>query len=205
MSNHLAIAAVTTALKALVSRAVQVVPGAQVSSVRPDGLGKDTLVRGVNVFLYLATINPALDNRSVPTRRADGTAVDVPCTPLDLHYLFTFYGDESMLEPQILLGSTFAELRRQPVLGAALIREAIAGMPSPDLSRSDLADQLPRVVITPLRLDVDILHKLWPNYQCPYMLSAAFVCSVVLVHSEVVAAVTPAVSAVAHTLDPGVP
>ncbi len=196
MSNHLAVATVTQALKALLSRAVQVVPGAQVSSVRPDAIGKDGLVRGVNVFMFLATINPSFENQDTPTRRADGTLVDVPCTPLDLQYLFTFYGDDTMLEPQILLASTFAELRRQPVLNAALIKDAIGGTTMPDLSGSDLADQLPRVTVTPLRLDVDLLHKLWPNYQCPYILSAAFRCSVVLVHSDVVAATSPAVKKV---------
>jgi hypothetical protein len=202
MSNHLAVATVTAALKTLLSRAVQVVPGAQVSSVRPDAIGKDGLTRGVNVFLYLATINPSFENQDTPTRRADGTAVDVPCTPLDLQYLITFYGDESLLEPAILLGSTFAVLRRQPVLTPALIRDAIAGMSAPDLSTSNLADQLPRVIVTPLRLDVDLLHKLWPNYQCPYNLSAAFRCSVVLVHSDVVPAVTPQVRTVSPSVNP---
>jgi hypothetical protein len=184
MSNHLAIATVTAAFKALLARAVQAVPGAQVTSVRPDEIGKDGMTRGVNVYLFLATINPSLENQDTPTRRADGTAVEVPCTPVDLHYLLTFFGDESKLEPQLLLGSTLAVVRRQPIITASLVGEAISGVTSPDLSKSDLANQIPRVRITPLRLDVDLLHKLWPTYQCPYQLSTGFQCSVVLVHSE---------------------
>jgi hypothetical protein len=203
MSNHLAVATVTAALKTLLSRAVHVVPGAQVSSVRPDAIGKDGLIRGVNVFLYLASINPSFENQDTPMRRADGTAVAVPCTPLDLDYLITFYGDDAMLEPQILLASTFAVLRRQPVLNTALIHDAITGVPVPDLSASNLADQLPRVTVTPHRLDVDLLHKLWPNYQCPYILSAAFRASVVLVHSDVVPRVAGLVREVDVTIDTG--
>src|SRR5262249_25604423 len=150
MSNHLAIATVTAAFKTLLAQAARAVPGAQVTSVRPDQVGQDGMVRGVNLFLFLATSNPSLENHDTPTRRADGTAVDVPCTPLDLHYLLTFYGDDSMLEPQILLGSTVAVLRRQTVITPALVSEAITGMSTPDLSASDLADQVPRVRITPL-------------------------------------------------------
>jgi hypothetical protein len=205
MSNHLAIATVTATLKALLNQAVQAVPGSLVTSLRPDAIGKGEFVRGVNVFLYLATINAALENQDTPMRRADGTAVDVPCTPLDLHYLFTFYGDEAMLEPQILMGSTFAVLRRQPILTSSLIRDAIAGMTAPDLRQSNLAEQLPRITVTPLRLDVDLLHKLWPNYQCPYLLSAAFRCSVVLIHSNVAPTRSPAPDAVNPTTTPEVP
>jgi hypothetical protein len=205
MSNYLALATATATLKTLLGQAVQAVPGAQVSSVRPDAIGKGELVRGINVYLYLATINPALENQDTPTRRADGTAVDVPCTPLDLNYLLTFYGDSTTLEPELLMGSAFAVLRKQPVFTPALIRDAIAATTAPDLSRSDLASQQPRITVTPLRLDVELLHKLWPNYQCPYILSAAVRCSIVLVHSNVVPATAPAVQSVKPSAEPEVP
>lgn len=205
MSNHLAIATVTAAFKALLGRAVQAVPGAQVTSVRPDQIGQDGMVRGINVFLFLATINPSLENQDAPTRRADGTAADVPCTPLDLHYLLTFFGDDSQLEPQLLLGSAMAVVRRQPILTAALIEEAVTGLPSPDLARSDLGNQIPRVKVTASRLDVDLLHKLWPSYQTPYLLSTGFQCSPVLVHSDVTPVVAPRPKEIRPSAKPGVP
>jgi hypothetical protein len=203
MSNRLAIAAATTAFKVLLGQAAQAVPGAKVTSVRPDQIGTDGMERGINVFLYLATINASLDNQDTPMRRADGRAVEVPCTPLDLHYLLTFFGDEAGLEPQLLMGSTFAVLRRQPVLTAALIDSAIAGTTAPDLAKADLSQQVPRVKVTSERLDVELLHKLWPTYQCPYQLSVGFVCSPVLVESEVQPVVSPNAGQVRPAISPG--
>jgi hypothetical protein len=203
MSNHLAIAAVTMALKTLLGQAAQAVPGAKVTSVRPDQIGKEGMDRGINVFLYLATINTALENQDTPTRRADGKAVDVPCTPLDLHYLISFFGDEENLEPHLLLGSTFAVLRRQPILTAALITDAIGATTTPDLSGADLSEQLPRVKVTAARLDVETLHKLWPSYQSAYLLSVGFVCSPVLVHSDVRPAVAVQAGEIRPVVAPG--
>jgi hypothetical protein len=237
MSNHLAVAAVTSSLQALVARAIQVVPGARATTVRPDLLGTESLVRGVNLFLYMASVNASFENHDTPTRNADGTLVTIPRTPLDLHYLVSFYGDEARFEPQILLGCTVGVLRQQPVLTAQLVQSAIAaGGPAlagsdldkqvlrqqpvltaqlvqsaiaaggPALAGSDLDKQVPPVRVTPEPIDLDFLHKLWSTFfQVPYKLSVAYRCSVVLVDSEVVAALAaPATKQVAITTQPGV-
>jgi hypothetical protein len=182
MSNHLAIAATTATLRTLVSRAARVVPGAEVTTVRPDSIAGGKLTRGVNLYLYLVTHNGTFENDDVPTRRTDGTLATRPRVALDLHYLVSFYGDEGRLEPQLLLGSTLATLRQQPMLTPALIREAIGASTSPDLSGSDLDQQLPRVQVVAARLTPDELARLWPVFfQSPYLLSTVFQCSVVFV------------------------
>jgi hypothetical protein len=192
MSNYLSIAAVTASLRTLVSRAIQVVPGAQVSTVRPDGIGTGTLLRGVNIFLYMITPNAAFENEDPPLRTSSGTLMTVPRTALDLHYLFTFYGDESRLEPQLLLGATLAVCRQQPVLTSALIEETIRATTQPDLTDSNLAQEQPRVTVRPAVLSSDGLARVWSVfYQVPYSLSAGFECSVVFVDSAVVPAPRP--------------
>ncbi len=191
MSNYLAVATVTASLRTLVSRAIQAVPGAQVSTIRPDGLGVGSMVRGVNIFLYMVAPNLAFENEDAPLRNHDGVLVQVPRTALDLHYLFTFYGDESRLEPQLLLGTTLAALRQQPIITPALIAEAIRATSTPDLTASDLADQLPHINVRHSPLSFDALTRAWSIfYQVPYSLSASFEASVAFVDSPVKA--TPA-------------
>jgi hypothetical protein len=187
MSNYLSIAAVTASLRTLVSRAIQIVPGAQVSTVRPDGLGTGTLLRGVNVFLYMITPNAAFENDDQPLRGQNGVLLAVPRTPIDLHYLFTFYGDDSRLEPQLLLGATLAAFRQQPILTPALIEETIRVTTQPDLTESNLAQEQPRVTVRPETLSSEALARVWSVFfQVPYSLSAGFECSVVFVDSPVV-------------------
>ena len=76
MSNYLAIATVTAALRQVISDAVLVdVPSAEtnVTHLRPGGEPAGTPTTGVNVFLYAVTPNGALRNGDVPTRRAPET------------------------------------------------------------------------------------------------------------------------------------
>ena len=69
---------------------------------------------GVNVFLYQVTPNAAWRNADLPTRRANGDLIQRPQAALDLHYLLTFYGDESLLQPQRVLGSVVRTLHCGP-------------------------------------------------------------------------------------------
>jgi hypothetical protein len=189
MSNYLAVATVTSALKILLATPARAVPGATVTSVRPDAIGQDGLVRGINVFLYLVSTNPTFENQDVPTRRADGTVVRATQAALDLNYLISFYGDESKLEPQLLLAGAVAELRRQPVLTRSFIADVIQGT---DLSTSDLGLQNPLVTVSPQRLDLDTLYRIWSVFfQVPYNLSVAYRASVVLVDSDAVDSLRP--------------
>jgi hypothetical protein len=55
VSNQLSIAAATATLRYILHPAMDIVPGAQVTTVRPDHLGKSKLTKGVNVYLYRIT------------------------------------------------------------------------------------------------------------------------------------------------------
>jgi len=202
MSNHLAVATVTATLKTLVSRyAIEAVPSASVSTTNPRNLGSGTLIRGVNLFLYLVTPNATLRNTHIPTRRPDGSLLSVPRAALDLHYLFSFYGDDDRFEPQLLLGSVVATFNRQPVLTPALVRETIQSHTS-TLQGSNLNQQDAHITVTPSRLDPETLFKLWSGlYQVPYTLSVAYECGPVLVDSDVAATVNPAVRQVAPSVE----
>ncbi len=193
MSNHLAIATVTATLKSLVSRyALEAVPGAHVTTSPLRTLGGEGLNRGVNIYLFMATPNLAFRNDNVPTRRPNGSLAAVPRVALTLHYLFTFYGDEARLEPQLLLGSVVASIQRQPILTPTLIKETIHSTPLPDLSGSNLHEQEPHISVTPYSLSLDALHKMWSTfYQVPYSLSVAYECAPVLVDADVAATQNP--------------
>ena len=104
MSNFLAIATVTAALRQTLQAAVSAdVPGASVTTHRPGAAGKSHAAPAVNVFLYQVTPNTARRNADLPTRRSNGQATQRPRAALDLHYLVSFYGDEGQLEPETRL------------------------------------------------------------------------------------------------------
>lgn len=184
MSNYLAIATVTTGLVRYLQGAVGAdVGNAVVTSVRPDGPNSGVPEVGVNIFLYQATPNTAWRNHDLPTRRPDGTLAQRPQIALDLHYLLTFYGDETLLEPQRILGSTVRALHARPILTRQEIRSAVAA--TPFLVGADLADEIETVKFTPVSLSLEELSKLWSVlFQTTYTLSIAYDASVLLISSE---------------------
>jgi hypothetical protein len=183
MSNYLAIATVTAALQQALQQAVgNAVPNAKVGFSRPDaGDGKQSPL--VNVYLYQVTPNAAHSNNDLPTRRSDGTLVRRPQVALDLHYLFTFHGDEDQLEPQRLLGAVASVLHAQPFLSRQDIVKA--GQFFGFLADSGLEDQVERIRFTPTALSLEEFSKLWSVFfQVEYNLSAAYQASVVLIESS---------------------
>jgi Pvc16 N-terminal domain len=183
MSNILAIAAVTEALVNLLDKYLPAagVNGAQVAHVRPDQ--KELPVPGINVFLYQVTPNTALRNADLPTRAPDGTLLRRPQAALDLHYLLTFYGNDKEFEPQRLLGAATLALHAHPVLTRDLIQPVpMGGGASAD---SHLASQSELVRITPIAFSLEELSKLWSFLlKIDYVLSAAYVASVVLIEED---------------------
>ncbi|MFN3981204.1 MAG: Pvc16 family protein [Caldilinea sp.] len=184
MSNHLAIATVTASLARYLQGAVGAdVGNAVVTAVRPDGPNSGVPEVGVNIFLYQATPNVAWRNHDLPTRRSDGSLNQRPEIALDLHYLLTFYGDETLLEPQRILGSAVRALHTQPVLTRQEIRSAVAA--TAFLAGSDLADEVETVKFTPQPLSLEELSKLWSVlFQTTYTLSIAYDASVVLISAD---------------------
>lgn len=165
MSGSAIIADVTTALAQQIRTAIQAeYPGADVLTTRPDA----AVLAGprVRLFLYQASPNPGLRNDDLPTR-SGGSLVARPTVALDLHYLLAFYGDETKLEPQKLLGAAASSLHSHPLL-----------------PKSSLPDAVERVRFTPHALSLDELSKLWSVFfQTPYALSVAYQGSVVLIES----------------------
>ena len=186
MSNQLAIATVTCVLQDLLEPAMDIVPGARVSTVRPDRLGKDgKMTRGLNIYLYRVSPNSQFRNVDMPMRNNDGGYLRAPIMAVDLHYLVSAYGDETMLEPQILLGSAVARLHEHTVLHRNMIQQGIESS-SNIVEGSDLDEQRPKVKILMDNLSTEDLSKIWSVlFQTPYQLSSAYVLGPIFLHSDV--------------------
>ena len=184
MSNYLAIATVTAALREILQPPVQnAVTGANVGFNRPDGTASTQKGPLVNVYLYRVASNAAYRNVDAPTRRGDGTLVKTPLTALDLYYLFTFHGSDDALEPQRMLGAVASTLTSQPLLSTQNIQAAAVHYGF--LAGSGLESQVERVRFTPTALSLEEFTKLWSAFfQVEYSLSAAYQASVVLIESS---------------------
>ncbi len=178
MSNFLAVAAVTATLSEVLTAGVAEVTGAHVTIVRPDQAGAQ--LPSVNIFLYQVTPNAAWRNSDLPTRRLDESLIQRPRVALDLHYLLTFYGDETQFETQRLLGAVVRTLHAHPVLTRAEVNAATTAQAV--LTTSDLASDIELVKFTPMTLSVEELSKLWTMFpQTHYTLSLGYTASVVLI------------------------
>jgi hypothetical protein len=184
MSNALAIAAATETLVQLLQDNIGTsgVTGARVTGLAPDGTAPMPNP-GVNVFLYQVTPNAAYRNAALPTRAPDGTLIKRPQIALDLHYLFTFYGDDSTLEQQRMLASVALTLQANPALPRSLITSVQTN--TPFLHGSNLDAQAELIRFTPIAFSLEELSKLWSFLlKIDYVLSAAYLASVVLIETD---------------------
>lgn len=185
MSNALAIAAVTEALVQTLQGAltgINLGSSPHVSNTRPDQANGLPEV-GVNVFLYQIAPNPSLRNIDLPTRAADGTLLRRPQAAIDLHYLLTFYGDDTTLEQQRLLGAVVRELHAHPVLARSMIQNVEQSVAF--LAGANLDQQPEAVRFTPVNFSLEELSKLWSFLlKTDYVLSIAYVASVVLIETD---------------------
>lgn len=191
MSNYLAIATVTAALRDfLQGEVIRAIPGAAVTTRRPEAAHDGGLHKAaVNIFLYMVTPNPAWRNTDIEYRYPASPKLDTerimrrPQVPLNLSYLLSFYGNEVELEPQRLLGRVVSALHAYPRLSPDAIRGTVAR--TSYLSISDLAfqvDQVENITLTPIGLNLEELSKLWSVFfQVPYALSVAYQASAVLI------------------------
>ncbi|SOE87097.1 Protein of unknown function [Burkholderia sp. YR290] len=183
MSNYLAIATVTGTLQNVLGSAASVVPGAAVTTTRPDSAVSSPSGAGINVFLYQVMPNPAYRNTDLPTRRSDGQLVQRPQAALVLHYLLSFFGDDSKLEAHLLLGATVRQLHAQAALTTQQVQQTVVSRP--ELVLSNLADQPDLVRFTPMSLSLEELSKLWSTFfEIPYVLSIAYEASAVLIETD---------------------
>jgi hypothetical protein len=196
MSDYLAIAAVTTTLHNILYDALSIFPGTEVTMLRPEkaGNGAQNQAR-VNLYLYQVTPNAAWRNSDIvirqhdqaaPTDRGKDTIERHVQIPLNLHYLLSFYGDDSKLEPQRLLGKVVGIIEARPILSPAVIRTALQS--HDDLKQSGLdfqVEYIERIKLAPLPLSLEDLSKLWSVFfQVPYALSVAYEASAVLIEPD---------------------
>jgi hypothetical protein len=191
MSNALAIAAVTAALKDLISAGLLGLDLSAIGNVVVSALPPDRIATGqtepnqINVFLYRVTPNTGWCNTGLPARDGAGQRVGRPPLALDLHYLVTTYGAED-LGAEALLGLAMQILHETPGLGRERLR-ALLGPPNPPFggfSASSLAEQIEWLKITPDYLDSEELSKLWAAMQARYRPSMAYQVSAVLIESD---------------------
>lgn len=188
MSNYLAIATVTEAIRQMLERAIkpdfpEALNEATVSAVRPNSGATDLPKLGVNIYLYQVSHNAAFRNADIPTRSSSGAVQQKPRAALDLHYLFSFYGEENKLEPQQVMGSVIRTLHASPMLLPKQITHIIET--SDFLSESDLDAEIERIKLTPLPLTIEELSKIWSVFfQNSYTLSIAYTASVVFIEGK---------------------
>lgn len=188
MSDFRALATVTATLRHVLQGAIQAdVPGATVTAVRPgDDASANLPTTGINLFLYQLSQKAYRANDDLPTRRGDGTAVQRPMAPVELHYLLSCYGDDLKLEPQRLLGSAIGFLNAQPQLTRGQIQAAIVDPANAFLAGADLPDQVDLVRFSPINLSLDELSRLWSVFlQTHYVLSTTFRAATVLLDRAV--------------------
>jgi hypothetical protein len=186
MSNFLAVATVTEALRHFIERNLQPEIGFAVSVRAQKPPAEPPAEATITVFCYQVSPNPALRNRDAPTRAADGALFTRPQAVLDLHYLISFYGDEALLQPQRMLGTVVRGMHEWPVLSDADLAFAAS---QPFLIGSDLPSAPDRVRFTPTHLDIDDTYKLWTMLsQTPFALSLTYQASVVAIDGRNVAA-----------------
>ncbi len=184
MSNYLAVATVSAALKQIIQQAVNVIGGAEVKLGRPEN--KETSFVGVHIYLYMVRPNGGMSNMDLATRSSDGTLIQLPQAALDLYYILSFYGDESQLIPQRLMGSSICGLLAQPYL----TRERILEVTNPDgpydfLAQSDLIQQVETVKFSQIYLSSEDFSKLWSVFlQVPHRLFVTYQASVVLLEPQ---------------------
>lgn len=181
MSNALAIATATTALRNLLLGGIHVVDtdlaDLVVTTRTLDAARKDVTGSSLNLFLYQAVVNAAWQNTDLPRQVRPGESGHPPLA-LNLHYLITAYGpddgDQNVVNHRVLCAA-MSVLHDHPVLSAAEIGTAVPG--------NDLADQIERIRLTPTWLTIDDMSKLWSAFQSQYRISAAYEVTVVLIDS----------------------
>jgi hypothetical protein len=184
MSNHLAVATVTAALKQTVQDALDAdVPGAKAQVGRPEGNVDHDAAPVVNVFLYQATPNANGRNAFLPSHDGGGRRRGPSVAALDLHYILSFYGSASGYAPELLLGCVVRALESKPLITAATIQKAVE-QSNGVLSKSDLHRSLESIRATPITLSLDEMSKLWSVlFQIPYVLSVAYRLSPLFIES----------------------
>ncbi|BAZ41852.1 hypothetical protein NIES4101_78200 [Calothrix sp. NIES-4101] len=185
MSNYLAVATVTAILQRILQSAVQLdIDGVRVTTLQPRDIGNGTPETGINLFLYHVARNPALNNADATPFRSKGTPIKRQAA-VDLYYMVSFYGNDTELMPQRLLGSVVRTFNDYSVISVEAIQEALADPTYRFLEDSNLANQFQQLLVVPLEINLDNLSKVWSVFfQAPYMLSLVYKVTVVTIDGD---------------------
>jgi hypothetical protein len=178
MSNSLAVATVTAALRQLLDEAKDAFPGLAVTAKPPDRARVGEAGNQLNIFLYHLGPDAALRNAEIPGH--NGSPIFRPPLALTLEYMLTaFAPDDDDVQVHKLMGRAMSLLHDSSDLAPTLLAGSLPG--------TDLDAQPERVRITPSTLPIDELSRLWTSYQTNFRLSTAYSVSVVLIDSALAA------------------
>jgi hypothetical protein len=192
MSDSIAIAAVTNALRQLIQSGIDAeVPGTVVTTRPLDTARAETNGSQLNLFLYNTLPNAAWRNRDIPWNTRSGELSHPPLA-MHLYYLITaFYGqNEDSVDTTTDTSHIFGTHR---ILGAAmsvlhdcsmLAADDINSLLPAEEQQNHPYDQLEKIRITPEPLSLDEVSKLWSGFQTQYRLSAAYEVSALLIESR---------------------
>jgi Pvc16 N-terminal domain len=177
MSNSLAIATITAALRNLLMAVTVEIPDATITTKSPRKARNDSHGGSqLNIFLYQTAVNAAWQKKQGSGQLQLGELDSLPLA-LNLYYAIAAYGrnDDDILSHR-LLGKAMSILHEHPLLTAAEIKAALPG--------NDLHEQVEQIRITPQPLSPEDLSRLWSIFQAPYEISVAYQVSVVLMTCE---------------------
>ncbi len=188
MSNYLAIATTTAVFAQKVHESLNKVShisaAPNVYTKRPEK--QDNQIVGAYVYLYKVEHNNSLRNNDLATRASDGTLIRQPQVALDLDYHITFYGRESTLEAQRLMGAVITDLHAFPLLTPNEIKRFIEAQGSQSyLADSNLYEQNATIKIAPVQLSIEDISRMWTVFfQMPHEHSLNYRVSVLLMESD---------------------
>lgn len=187
MSDGLAISVVTSAVSRRVfSAASAAVSDADVRLGPPTAKLAEDNESLVNIHLYRVEPNVAHANEHLPNRSGRAQDLGPAQLALDLHYIFSFYGDAKKFVPERMLANVMLALEKIPLLTRSAIKSAIAS--NTELTGADLGDAVSRVHLSRELMSIDDFSKIWSIfYQVPYTLSVAYRASHVLIQTEDIA------------------
>jgi len=184
MSNYLAIATLTATLKNLLQIGLKDdLPGTVVTTQRPDTLNSAIKERKINIYLYQAVHSKNVGSFNPNIRRPGNGITQKQAVALDLHYLFTFYGNDIELEAQQLMALTVRTLADNGQLSYQAITDAIDTHDF--LKGSNLASQQQGIKFVPNPMTQEEISRLWSVlFQTPYCLSLAYQALSVIIEGE---------------------
>jgi len=196
MSDYLAVGGVSAVLLSLLNTALTSGgPSSLLGSSSPGVTARspDLIKTGpdeqpqLNIFMYYASINPALRNLGLPSTNAQGSTLSNPPLGLNLHYLITAYG-KNQFDTEILLGWAMQVFHETPVVPRAAIQTALndlgAGTENGLIAKSTLPNQVEHIRITPEALTTEEIYRLWTAFQTSYRPSTSYQVSVVVIQDS---------------------